>query len=97
MNVEHNLTNLIMQHCSYLEVDTKIILHVLKFFQSRVKDVYIPTNKNEKIVAECGVDLKSYYLTINTSLAMLGQKDVRSHFSSFSVEMWLNFKLLSSQ
>lgn len=74
MNVEHNLTNLVMQHCSYLEVDTKIILHVLKFFQSRVKDVYIPTNKNEKIVAECGVDLKPCYLTINTIAGYAGSE-----------------------
>ena len=74
MNVEHNLTNLVMQHCSYLEVDTKIILHVLKFFQSRVKDAYIPTNKNEKIVAECGVDLKPCYLTINTIAGYAGSE-----------------------
>lgn len=84
MNVEGNLAEIGIPDCSHPEADTRIILHVLSCYQSRVEDVYIwdndtevvvllstympdffKTNSKAKIVAQCGISMKSFYLSIN--------------------------------
>ena len=50
MNVEGNLAEIGIPDCSHPEADTRIILHVLSCYQSRVEDVYIWNNDTEVVV-----------------------------------------------